>query len=248
MSEDIKDSLEAGSDGSDFVAGEDASSQLPLKVEARIVNIHGKEFDLSTPEGLMQAQAVYDVMSSVIGRQGNELGQLRKFVKEGASPAKSDLYKAAKAKASEGDVEGAIETVLSFAEETQRKADKKLEVERENSKAWDAYLDSRKALADVFGKSAIREVSETVLKDRLYDADDPFKLLDEYWLPKVSKISLATPEDAPSVKSKPLATLSSGRARPQAITTSPAPVATMEDEIVKILDSRKIKHKRSTPK
>lgn len=186
MSEDKSKGL-----GSSEVEGAASGNSAAGAPNPKIVEIHGKKFDISTPEGLLQAQAVYDVMTTIIGRQGNELGGLRKFVKEVSPQAEEvDVIKAAKAKASEGDFDSAVDAIFAYSKAEKAKLENKLKAEKHNSKTWDAYLDSRKDLVDVFGRSSVREISEALAEKgslELYDADDPFKVLDSYWLPKVKR-------------------------------------------------------------
>ena len=102
-------------------------------------------------------------------------------------------------------------------------------------------------MADVFGRSTVREVAETALGEDLYTAEDPFRLIDDYWLPKLPKVAGTTA--APTEKrEKPPVSLSGGAGRPASTQASPAPTATAEDDFVKILDARRIRHNKRQAK
>lgn len=199
MSEDKDTAQEAQSDS------EAVETQAVETVESTpapiILKVHGREFDVSTEIGRAQHQAWSEAFSTMVGKNSAELGRLRKFEAERKPSAdEAELLSKAKAKASEGDVEGAIEMVFSQAKEAELKAAKKLELDRKNSELWDEYFSERPDLAKKIGRTRVKTIAETL--DIYNEEKDAFKTLDEFFLPLV-------PSEKPTDK-KPPVTLSGG--------------------------------------
>jgi len=187
-------------------AATEVAEPAPQAVQPKTLKIAGKEFDISTSEGLIHAQAWGDAIAHLVGKQGNELGDLRKFRAE-MKPTEDESALLAKADElrSQGDHRRADELLLGFAKQAKLEAARKLDMEKENARTWNAYFKSRPELTELFDEDTIRSVSETKLD--IYDAKDPFAVLDQFWLPKAPK---------KAKEEKPPVTLSGGQARPVA--------------------------------
>lgn len=177
-----------------------------------LFEVHGKKFNLATPQGKGELKGFLEAMSSELGRKNNEVGTLRKFA-AAVKPDKDDseIIQAARKKAADGDLDAALETVLSFSKAKINEVKQQTETERQNAETWDAYLAARPDLTTIFDKRTIRRVSEVDLD--IYNSEDPFKALDQYWLPKVKAVkpAPAKPDETPKQKSDvPPATLSGG--------------------------------------
>lgn len=175
----------------------------------QLVKVHGKEFDVSTPEGRLQLQTWGEAVSTLVGKQGSELGSLRKFAAERKPTAtEAELLAQARKRAEEGDVGGALETVFSYAKETESKYRRQQEIDRHNNETWDAYFESRPDLTQVFSRQTIRKISEAELPLTDEGVADPFAVLDQYWLTKLPKV--AAPVEKPKTRDIPPQTLSGG--------------------------------------
>ena len=213
---------------------EQVSNETPEEAEAsspRTLKIHGKEFDVSTPEGLLHAQAWGEAVSSLVGRQGQELGSLRQFAKANA-PTKDEqeLLKEAKRLAGDGDTDSAFDLMFRYTKEVSNENARKLAMERQNAEAWDNYFETRPELTKVFGKKVIRKVSEAEFDLANYEGD-AFAMLDQFWMTKIP-----TPAEKPSKIEKPPVTLSGGATRrsKEAPKEEPKKVPTIEE----LLDAR----------
>lgn len=216
------------------------------ETKSKMLKVHGKEFDVSTDLGLMQAQAWAEAISSVVGRQGQELGDLRKqakqFVSETPKSDDSEVAKKAKEKVSQGDVEGALEEVLSFARTTEARAAKKLEVERANNELWDEYFQDRPVLTKKLGREKVKKIASASID--LYDGSkDVFKSLDEFFLPLVGSFEekpVLETVSKPKAEKPPVAL--SGRSAP---ISAPLDIASDKKalSVTDILDTRALKRK-----
>lgn len=197
--------------------------EASVEPKAKLLKVHGKEFDVSTDLGLLQAQAWAEAISSVVGRQGQELGDLRKrtFSNDSKSSSDSEVAKKAKDRAANGDIEGAIDEVLSFARETEAKASRKLDIERKNNALWDEYFTGREDLAKKLGKDKVRKIAEATLD--LYNPEqDVFQVMDDFFMPLV-KSETPTPIKSESEKKPPLTV--SGKAKPSPVAPAKSPDA-----------------------
>lgn len=208
------------------------TAEAPAEVAPVIVKIAGKEFDLSTELGRIQAQAWGEAFSAALGRQGNELGELRKF-KSQMAPTKDEAELLAKAQQlrEEGDHRSADQLLFGYAKQVQADAQRKLELERENDRTWKAYFKQRPELTATFDEETIRTVSETRLG--IYDSQDPFSVLDGFWLPKVPQKPQATATRSTAPSDKPLMSpKGSAPKAPQAKPKQEAPKAPSWEEVL----------------
>jgi len=199
--------------------------------QPKMLKVHGKEFDISNEQGLIHAQAWAEAMSSLVGRQGQELGQLRKFAGD-RQPTKDEqqLIQRAKQLESEGDTSSAIDLMFQYAKETEVEVKRQLQRERQNSETWDAYFESRPELLKMFNKQTIRKVSETSFD--LPNEEDPFSKLDAFWMPKVA----GQTTEKPRSQDKPPQTLSGG-STPKSAPRNPAK-DTKTPSLDELLDAR----------
>jgi len=232
MSEDAANAANQVADG------EQKPATTPL-----VLTVHGKTFDVSTEEGRLQHKYWAEALSSLAGKHAQELGEARKFIAARATTSdERELIEKAKSKANEGDIDSALDMVFSHTKEETLKAKKALEVEKENAETWDLYFEKRPELTKVFDRKTIRKVSESSLG--IYEVENPFKVLDEFWLPKTSSVgSQAASSQTPPDSQVPPVTLTGGRS---ATTSRPSAPAPKPDglSLAGILDSRKITPKR----
>jgi hypothetical protein len=145
-----------------------------------------KQFDISTEKGILQVQAWGEAVSSLIGKQGNELGSLRKFKAEMApATSEADLLSKVSELRESGEHNKADELMVAFTRRSQTETQKALSTARENEKTWREYFRSRKDLLDFYDEDEIRTLSESRLD--LASVDNPFEVLDSYWKPKLSR-------------------------------------------------------------
>lgn len=189
----------------------EASPAQQVAATEESFEVHGKKFNLSTPEGKGELKGFLEAMSTELGRKNNEVGTLRKFA-AAVKPDKdeSEIIQAARKKAAEGDLDAALDSVFSFSKARINQVQQQAEMERQNSETWDAYLSARPDLMKIFDKRTIRRVSEVDLD--IYNNQTPFETLDAYWMPKVKAIApVAAPSEKPKAKTDvPPATLSGG--------------------------------------
>jgi hypothetical protein len=209
------------------VTGSQAQEQ-PQQAAPKLLKVYGREFDVSTEQGMLQAQTWSEAMSTLVGKQSTEIGALRKFKSERDQVPKS--YEEVLEKASElrdsGEHKAADRLMLNFTQEQKVAADRKLALERENDRTWETYFDSRPEVVKLFGKDKVRTVSEKALG--ILDDENPFKTLDDYWRPRVDMLvpKSSDPQAQPKPREEtPPASLSGGPARPA---PSAAPVAKSE--------------------
>lgn len=165
-----------------------------------LLKVAGKEFDISTPEGKMHAEAWGDAIAGLVGRQGNEVGELRKFKSEHApTDDETKLLTTVAELREQGEHAQADKLLFGFVKETSTKAQRRLEAERANDKTWQAYLKDRPELAERFDVDIIRKVSETSLGETLYKAEDPFAALDALWKVQPKAPQKANESDKPPV-------------------------------------------------
>lgn len=143
----------------------------------------GKKFDLSTEKGRIEAQAWSEAFSKMHGKQTNELGELRKFHKR-LAPAtdESKLIEEVKRLKDDGDEAQMAELLLANQRNLKSEIMDELKKERSNDKAWKRYFDKRKDVLSQFDEDYVRDFSERNLG--IFDAQDPYAVLDAYWLPK----------------------------------------------------------------
>jgi hypothetical protein len=215
--------------------------------KSKMLKVHGKEFDVSTDLGLLQAQAWAEAISSVVGRQGQELGDLRRtakqFVSETPREDESLVAKKAKEKVAQGDVEGALDEVLSHARAIEARASKKLDVERANNALWDEYFQDRPALTSRIGKEKVKKIAEASVN--LYDVSkDVFKSLDDFFLPIVGSFKEKPILDvAPKAKAEKPPVSLTGRSAASSSVDDKAPVTSLALGINTVLDSRHLRRK-----
>jgi hypothetical protein len=193
-----------------------AAEAAPQK-QPKILKVYDREFDISTPDGFIQAQTWAEAMSTFVGKQSNEVGSLRKFKAERELPPSAGDFLAKVTELREmGDHRKADEMILNHARDQEVFATERLKAERDNDRLWDEYFTTRPDLTRFFPKETIRAVSESRLG--IYDRDDPFSFLDTYWKPKTQTTGAVTgefvPQRKPSQNDVPPVTLSGGAAPP----------------------------------
>ena len=210
---------------------DEANAAADSAQAGELFEVHGKKFNLSTPEGKGELKGFLEAMSSELGRKNNEVGTLRKFA-SAVKPDKdeSEIIAQAKTKAQEGEIDEALNSVFSYSKAKIREMEQRQAVEKENDETWDAYLASRPELLKLFDKRTIRKVSEADLG--IYDSEDPFKMLDSFWLPKAKSLNVT-----PQKQDTPPAGLSGG-STPAPSKGTPAPSQTGEKvDLLDIFDS-----------
>jgi hypothetical protein len=154
--------------------------------KAHVLKIGEKEFDISTPEGLLQAQTWGEALSHAIGKQGNELGTLRKFKAERVTAADTEemLRKVGELREEGRHVE-ADKLILAHAEERELAVNQKLQNEKANEELWSEYFEARKDLTKLYSKKDLKLLAKNQLD--LESVDDPYKALDSLFADKLEK-------------------------------------------------------------
>ena len=148
--------------------------------EPKLKRISGKEFDVSTPIGEAQYDAWVEALSTLVGHQGNEVGELRKFKSEhAATDDEAKLLTQVSELRDQGENAKADQLLFNFTKEAVAKSKRQLEVERTNEKTWRAYFKDRPELLSQFDEDVIRSVSETKLD--LSKEENPFGALAAFW-------------------------------------------------------------------
>lgn len=189
-------------------ASPEATPKAP-EAEPQILKIHGKEFDVSTPEGFQQAQYWGEAVSSVTGRLGQEVGDLRKEVE----PLRK--YNLKKPDFDEVAIMQKVETLRAEGEnveadrlmfELYRQAKLDTNIQREEDRLWLDYRAQRSELFESIPEDISRDYIFNNYREELYASDDPFGLIDRVLKPKASRIRPPQSSDAPA------ATLGAGQA------------------------------------
>lgn len=161
----------------------EVSENQEPSVEPKVLKVGEKEFDISTPEGLIQAQTWAEALTYRVGAQGNELGSLRKFRKQ-MEPTEDEsklLSEVAKLREDDKHAE-ADELILSFTRKQQMVLEQKRQVEEYNNKIWNEYFKSRPDLLEKYDEGYIKWKAEKNLD--LAEVDDPYKAIDGLFGPK----------------------------------------------------------------
>lgn len=160
-----------------------------------IVEFMGKKFDVSTEKGRIEQKAWADAFGYMHGRQTNELGEKRKFYDRfKAVTDTKEFGKAVQEAKDSGDTDRLAELLLVQQQNFKSQLMEDLRKERANEKVWKKYFDSRKGLVDQLDEDYIKDFSEKNLG--IFQAENPFEVLDSYWLPKMKsqkEFSEATP-------------------------------------------------------
>lgn len=180
--------------GEDWIMAEEDKKEEKQEYEPNLITVFGKTFDVNDPTQKAQLSTWEEAFRSMQGKQSNELGELRKFHSK-LSPIlnKDELKTKVRELEEQGNTEDTVE--LLFASQAKMLADfeERLKAEKHNDKLWNKYLSKRPELLKAFDEDIIRSYSEKELG--ILDADDPFKALDQYWLPKAqAKIEFDTAE------------------------------------------------------
>lgn len=153
------------------------------KPEPREVELAGKKFDISTKEGLIQAQTWAEAMSTMVGRQGQELGTLRKFKTEMApTESQEKLLGEIQNLRDNGEHGRADELLLAYTRKAQSAAKQELQVEKEKDRFLRSYLKEHKDILDIYDEDDFRTLTESMFDFR---SGVSFEDLNSYWLPKV---------------------------------------------------------------
>lgn len=225
---------------SDSEEQKSTSSDAGTKAEPRILKVHGKEFDVSTEVGFIQAQTWAEALATTVGKQGKELGDLRSFKAERApSESEKEIRVKAKQKAAEGDLESALDLLLDYSKETELKLKRQNQVDKANSELWEEYFVDRTDLVKQLGRDRIKKIAEASLD--LYKQDqDVFKTLDEFFMPLARK---ETPKQTDDKAPKTLSGSPSGTAS-SAAKTGTEKDSKKEESFEDILDSRSFNRKK----
>lgn len=160
-----------------------------------------KKFDLSSDTGRAHLRGWMDAITSTVGRQGNEMGKMRKFVQDMQPTADEEtMLSQVGALRADGDHEKADALLLGWTKKQVAGVKDVAKKVRANDDSWEAYFAERKELLDLFPKDVIRKVSETVLED-IYTASDPFAVLDGFWSSKVRAAKTPEPAKSPMLQS-----------------------------------------------
>lgn len=159
-----------------------ADGQPDVEVNKEFVEVNGRKYSKE------QAAQVMQKMFSTVGRQGNELGKLRKQATVVAPSL--DPKKIANSFA-EGQTESAVEELTKYpaqyaAFQEQVKQDREL-----NDRRLDAYLARNEKVAKMFGKDVVRAVVEQELAptlDSCETLEDQFFRIDSYFEPKLQAV------------------------------------------------------------
>lgn len=168
--------------------------------EPTVLKIGEKEFDLTTKEGLLQAQAWGEALSYRVGQQGNELGTLRKFKSERVEAADTEaMLKRVGELRDEGQHAEADKLILAHARERELAVDNKLKNERSNEELWSEYFAARSELTELYSKKDLKLLAKSQVD--LEKVEDPFKALDGLFADKLEKVkSLRKPSDTGTPK------------------------------------------------
>jgi hypothetical protein len=173
----------------------------------KVFKVHGREFDISTDEGFKQAQTWSEAMSTLVGKQGNELGSLREEVAplrrynlKKVTPDKIGLLSKVESLRSEGNHFEADKLLASYVEQTELATEATLERER----LWNDYKASNPEVFAVLPEDMAKSYVFANYSDKIEGSDDPMGIIDRVLKPKASKLKPVSPV------SPPAATLSSG--------------------------------------
>lgn len=176
------------------VKPEEAASQQP-----DLFQIAGKEFDLSTDQGKKDAQLWAEAFSTAIGKQGQELGELRKEVEplrrfgvKKATPDKMSLLRKVEQLAGEGEHQEAYKALFEYTDQLQARS----EYEREKDKFWGSYVQSRPDIFEALPEDMARDYVFSNYEDALVESEDAFGLIDRVLKPKVKGKAKAAPAPA----------------------------------------------------
>lgn len=155
-----------------------------------IIEFQGRTFNVSTPEGRAAHRAFLDGLSHVLGKVANENGQLKKavapFKKLGLNAETMDEASLAKRVAKlkeDGNVEEAIGLMFSELQTFRQKT----EQEKAEDAFWKNYAANRREVVDALDEEIARTYVFSNYRDQLYEAEDPYQLVDSILMPKAAK-------------------------------------------------------------
>lgn len=165
--------------------------------------VGGRKFDLKTAEGRAGLKAFQDALSFTAGKLSNEVGSLRKaqapFQKLGLKVETTDeaqLAVTAKKLVEEGKLEDAFGLMFSELQNSRRK----LEQERQENQFWSEYTKLRSDLFSVFPEDVAKTYVFANYREKLYEVEDPYALVDSILEPKVSRLKAPQPKVEPVVE------------------------------------------------
>lgn len=161
------------------------------KPQPKIFKVYGREFDIATDEGLKQAQTWSEAMSTLVGKQSNEIGQLRdevepvrKYNLKNATADEIGLRKqVAELRAAGNDID-ADNLLFEFGRQNRIAA----QVELERERMWNDYRNSRSDIFDALPEDMAKSYIFSNYQAELEKADDPFSLMDRVLKPKATKL------------------------------------------------------------
>ena len=154
------------------------------------LNLFGKEFDVSTPEGVAHAQGWNDAFQLTHGKQAQEIGPLRKFKSAMDSiKTESDANSKATKLLEDGDTGGAINAISDHYQQQLVGERQQHENARFNDQLWDEYFEKNPDASKLYGsKIRARKLAEMELGDQLTTAENSFEVLNAYFGPQVKRL------------------------------------------------------------
>lgn len=186
-----------------------AEEQVPPapKNDSKLFKVYGREFDVATEDGFKQAQTWAEAMSTLVGKQSNEIGDLRKEVEpirkynlKGATVDEVALRTKVEQLRDEGNHREADNLMLELVKQSRIHADTRAERET----MWADYRTARKEIFDVLPEDMAKSYVFGQYASELESAEDPFALIDRVLQPKAAKL-----KPRPAVE-PPVATATTG--------------------------------------
>jgi hypothetical protein len=164
----------------------------PVGPAPKLFRVYGREFDVSTETGFIQAQAFAEGMSTLIGKQSTEIGTLRKEVEPlrkynltNASVDEVKILKDVEKLRDEGRHSDADRLMFELYRQTQNVADERLEKER----LWNDYRAANSKMFEVLDEEMSKEHVFKNYSSELSKTEDQFGLLDRVLKPKFNKFN-----------------------------------------------------------
>jgi len=204
------------------------------KASPREAKMAGKTFDISTSEGVAHMQGWGDAMGTLVGKQGEELGQKRKFeALMKPTESQEETLKEITQLREDGEHGKADHLLLAYTRRSQREARNELRVEREKDKFLKSYLNERKEILNTYDEEDFRTLTESQFD---FASGVSFEDLDNHWLPKVRDKKIfdaASPVETPETV---VQSTTGGRAPAEKVSTEPVPEVQSLDDIFNEID------------
>lgn len=157
------------------------------------IEFMGNSYDINTSEGLAAFNAAKSVFEKMVGKQAQEVGQLRKevpYVKKfgvrASSPDSAHTLKQITKLSEEGETDKALNLMV----ELYQKREEEIANRKAEDDFWDAYEGSRPEYFSVLDSEMSKDYFFGTYRQQLAEVDDPVAFADAVFGPKAERLKV----------------------------------------------------------